>query len=190
MTEYALDNVGLRKLVFHDQPGPQRLYTSNEIAKVVGMSRYWVLDHCMRAGAPPPEYTIVRGDQTQPLWSRASLDRWRAYHAGDASKPDHKNYSGYSDHNAVNRVGPTTVTWKLSWRNTYDGGAMWWFSTPKGWYVSNDDGATWDFADVMVRPTDYRYFSVTANAVSKGSAVAMVLRSATKLRRTIEGKPA
>jgi hypothetical protein len=185
MPEYALDNVGIRRLVVDDKSGPQRLYTANEVSKVVGMTRHWVLEHCARTGAPTPEFTVMRGDLTQPLWTEGSLDRWRAYHAGDVSGPDHGRYSGYSDHNAVNQVGPVTVTWKLSWRCMYDGGALWLFSTPRGWYISNDDGVTWDFADTMVRPTGYRYFSVNAN-VNPGSTISRILRSCEKLRRSIE----
>lgn len=184
MPEYALDNVGIRKPVVDDNNGPQRLYTANEVGKAIGMSRHWVLEHCERDGAVPPEFTVMRGDLTQPLWSEGSLDRWRAYCAGESSLPKHSRYAGYSDHKAVNQVGPVTVTWKLWWRCLSDGGALWWFSTPKGWYASNDDGRTWSFTDTMIRPPGHRYYSVNADITPKG-AVAAVLRSAEKLRRSI-----
>lgn len=164
---------------------PQRLYTANEIAKMLGMTRHWVLEHHSRTGAPQARFTAVRGSRMTLFWTADALDHWRAYYAGADSIPRVQRTSGYSDHNAVNQVGNQTVTWKLSWRNTHDGGAMWWFSTPDGWYVSNDDGRTWDYADVMIRPGDYRYFHVTGN-VNPARHVATVLRSATKLRQRLQ----
>lgn len=163
-----------------------RLYSAGEVGHILGVTRNWVLEHVARGKTPPADFVAVRGKVDQPLWTAASVDQWRAYHAGDASIPSHHRGASYSDHNAVNQVGPVTVTWKLWWRNTHDGGAMWWFSTPQGWYVSDDDGRTWDYADVMVRPGDYHYFSVNGSVIARG-AVAAVLRSAAKLKGQLEG---
>lgn len=164
---------------------PERLYTANEVASKLGMTRHWVLEHSTRVGAPRAEFTTMRGSRSQPLWTEFGVDRWRAYHAGDHSVPRHRKADGYSDHKAVNQVGPVTVTWKLAWRPTFDGGVMWWFSTPRGWYVSNDDGQTWDFADTMIRPGDYRYQCVNVTMNLTGH-IGSVLRSAEKLRRQLE----
>lgn len=175
---------------------PTRLYTANEVGRLFGTTRYWVLEHMARDGSPPADFVIVRGSE-QPLWTSASVDHWRAYFASGESVPRHRiaapgvrrplaKSPPYSDHNAVNQVGPVTVTWKLWWRATRDGGTMWWFSTPDGWYVSNDDGVTWDDADVMIRPQGYRYQCVNGSVKPK-RYVADVLRSVDKLRQRLEG---
>lgn len=162
----------------------KRLYGAKEVAAMLGTQLNWVLKH-MRNGGPPPDFCVQRGGKMAPLWSPVSIDRWRAYHASSASLPKVERYLTFSDHNAVNQVGGLMVTWKLWWRNTYDGGAMWWFSTPDGWYVSDDDGRTWDFADTMVRPGGYHYFSVNGN-VNPNRAVAGILRTAHQLKQRLE----
>lgn len=173
---------------------PTRLYTANEIGRLFSTTRYWVIEHMLRDGSPPPDFIIVRGSE-QPLWTAASVDHWRAYFASQESIPRHRTAAPgvrrplaksprYSDDNAVNQVGPVSVTWKLSWRATRDGGTMYWLSSPVGWWVSNDDGRTWDNADVMVRPQGYRYQFVNGS-VRPPPHVAAVLRSADELRKRL-----
>ena len=163
----------------------ERLYTANEVATLFGMTRHWVLEHMSRDGAPEPEFEMMRGKVAQPLWTVAGLDRWRGYFAGGKSIPRHRTGDAYSDHKAVNQVGPVTVTWKLWWRCTGDGGVLWWYSTPEGWYVSNNDGQSWDFTGTPIRPSDYRYYSVNTYDTVKG-ATSAVLRSADRLRQRLE----
>lgn len=169
---------------------PQRLYTANEIAKMLGVSRHWVLEHFAEREGPAPQFQAMRGKVGTYLWTVESLDAWRAYHAGGGSVPSHRT-NGYSDHNAVNQVGPVTVTWKLWWRPRGDGMVQWWFSTPQGWYCSDDDGRVWRHAETMVRPSDYRYISVNDIVRDMSSATSAVLRSAHMLRQKIErtGQP-
>lgn len=162
---------------------PQRLYGTTEIAEILGVKRARLIKDARQIGPKPDFIFHYRGMNPIQLYTLNSLNQWRAFYASDASirrKP-----STYSDHRAVNQLGGTVITWKLWWRNTHDGGAMWWFSTPQGWYVSNDDGRSWDFADVMIRPGDYRYHCVTGN-VTPGLGTLVILRSAEKLRRRIE----
>lgn len=165
----------------------ERLYNATEIGTMLGIGRDWVSEHSRHGDAPPADYEWFRGKTAMPLWSGASLGHWRAYHASGESTPrtTARHVATFSDHNAVNQMGPVTVTWKLWWRNTHDGGASWWFSTPRGWWVSEDDGRTWKPSETMVRPSDYRYYSVNGCVRPKG-AVAAVLREAGKLRRWIE----
>lgn len=168
---------------------PIRLYSAGEIGNILGVTRNWVLAHMIRPESPREEFTAIRGKTQQPLWTARGVDEWRAYHAGDGSIPRHHKAGAYSDHNAVNQVGPVTVTWKLWWRCLPDGGVLWWFSTPDGWYASHDDGITWSRTDTMVRPSDYHYYSVNTNAMVNRATVA-VLRSTEKLRLRIEeGSP-
>lgn len=177
---------------------PERLYTANEVGKLFGTTRYWVLEHMLRDGSPPPDYIIVRGSE-QPLWSAPSLDHWRVYFAGQDSIPRHHRAEpstkrnrwartpAYSDHRAVNQVGPVQVTWKLWWRSLPDNHRLWWFSTPDGWYASHDDGTTWSRTGVMIRPEGYRYIAVNVNVISDEDVVA-ALRSVEKLRQRLEGR--
>jgi hypothetical protein len=162
----------------------KRLYGVAEVAAALGVDRAWVRRHITR-GAPQPDFEAAAGRKMMMLWTQASVDRWRAYHASELCLPITEHYASFSDHNAVNRVGRIEVTWKLWWRNTFDGGAMWWYSTPRGWYVSNNDGRTWEDADVMVKPGGYHYFAVNGN-VTPQRHVANVLRSAAELRQRLE----
>lgn len=165
---------------------PVRLYTISEIATMLGVSRMWVQRHHSAATAPSPEFVMpsIRGKQMSLLWTEESLDRWRAYRASPSVNPGN-GWGNFSDHNAVNQIGSTRVTWKLWWRPTSAGTMLWWFSTPRGWYCSEDDGTTWQPAETHVRPSDFRYICVGSSGQITPS-VASVLRSAEKLRCKIE----
>lgn len=175
----------------------ERLYSITEIGRTLGVDRHSMHQYAERPGAPAADFEIYRGKVAQELWTEASFDHWRAFFASQLSVPRHSKArpearrrpgtQPYSDHQAFNQVGPMVVTWKLWWRCTFDGGTMWWFSTPKGWWVSNDDGQTWDDADVMERPGDYHYFCVNGNVRPKPH-VTNVLRSAEKLRQRLEDR--
>lgn len=169
---------------------PQQLFTVNEIAGIIGTSGRW-MHHRLKTNpsAPRAEYTIT-SNRSGPilLWSQQGVMRWQAFHASCESTPPVRFFS-YSDHNAVNRVGGIDVTWKLWWRTVFDGGTQWWFSTPQGWWTSVDDGRSWQFTDMTVRPGDYRYQSVNANVMVRG-AMAAVLRSAHALRQRLESEVA
>lgn len=160
------------------------LHSASEVAKLIGVPRRWVIEHSHGSG-PPPDFTAHRGARPMMLWTDESVNRWRAYYMSETSTSGLRRFDSYSDHNAVNQVGSLTITWKLWWRNTHDGGAMWWFSTPKGWFVSNDDGRSWDFADVMVRPGDYRYISVNGS-VNPSQHTLSIIRGVGHLRGLIE----
>ena len=168
---------------------PQRLYSANEIARELGERRSWVHAQMKKvgAGAPqPPFVAITHGASPTLLWPESSLEHWRAYHASrNTVKKIADKYSTYSDHRAVNRVGSLAITWKLWWRCGYDGGTMWWFSTPQGWYTSSDDGRTWEATGLMVRPSDYHYFSVNGNA-KPSPAVSAILHTIAEIRMGME----
>lgn len=168
------------------RPEPQRLYGPSEIATMLGLSRHAIVKQVEYTGSPDPEYVIMRGGAPTMLWSHAALDQWRAFLAGEGSIPRRDRYSGYSDHVAVNQLGPMTVTWKLWWSCTFDGGTRWWFSTPSGWWTSDNDGRDWNpHEGGMLRPTDNRYYSVMGNVRPRGALVG-VLREVEKLRRWID----
>lgn len=164
---------------------PIRLYGAGEIGTMLGLSRHWVIKHYTHPDAPRADYTTMHGTSVQSLWSAAALDHWRAFHAGEGSIPRNGRYTTFSDHHAVNHVGKIEVTWKLSWRCDYDGGTAWLYSTPEGWYISTDDGHSWEATGSMIRDREYRYMSVNGN-VPPGSAVKAILRECQKLRARIE----
>lgn len=163
----------------------ERLYTAREVAVELGLTRPWVLKHAERMESPQPDYETMHGESRQLLWTKASLDSWRAYHASAESVPNQALGRGYSDHRAVNKFGYHMVTWKLWWHPLGDGGTKWWYSTPLGWYTSEDDGKMWDPYGSMTRPKDYHYYSVV-QGVGTSSALGAVLRNAEKLRLSIE----
>lgn len=165
---------------------PVRLFTAGEVGEVLGESRHWVRKQQLSSvNAPPPSFEMRRTEGVMvALWTEADLERWKAFHRGATwvPKPD-----GYSDHNAVNQVGNLEVTWKLWWRPLPDGEVMWWFSTPRGWFVSIDNGRSWSDTDTLTRPGDYRYYHVNGNVTMQPSATKAVLRSAEALRMRLEG---
>jgi predicted DNA-binding transcriptional regulator AlpA len=167
---------------------PPRLYTVSEIAKELGISRKWIHNRLSdkESKAPPAAFRVhTGGKDPMLLWTEQAVARWRAFYASTESIPSTGRFFEYSDHQAVNMVrNQVMVTWKLWWRNTYDGKAEWWFSTPVGWFTSDDDGKKWVDTQLMVRPQDYRYFCVNGNA-KPTSTVAAVLRSALQLRDRI-----
>lgn len=162
----------------------EQLYSSGEIATLLGETRHWMTEHTPRKGSPIPPFKRKHGGGMQYLWTAENVDQWRAYHAGSESLPHRVLTNGFSDHNAVNRVANTTVTWKLWWQITADG-PVWWFSTPDGWWTSTDDGRSWSDARTMTRPSDYRYCSVNG-IVTPNGAMASILRSTAALRRRLE----
>lgn len=171
-------------------PEPRRLYTAPDIATMLGVSRNWIHMQ-MPNGAPKPDFVAqVRGGKLWQLWTSQGVDRWRAFHASEMSIPNTTRFISFSDHNTSNRLpggakGGHVITWKLWWQCSHDGGATWWFSTPQGWYVSNDDGETWTNTGLQVRPGEYRYYSIVGDAVPK-PYVARILRSSERLRKIIE----
>lgn len=168
---------------------PHRLYTTSDIAQLLGVRRSWVHNKIVKNAdsAPMPEFDVkTNGPAPLLLWTESGLRRWEAYYASLGSIPPRiSRHSAYSDHRAINRVGQLTVSWKLWWRCCFDGGTVWWFSTPQGWWVSENDGRDWRNAEAMIRPTDYRYHCVSSNAPPT-PAIAAVLRSATRLRQRLE----
>jgi hypothetical protein len=168
---------------------PKRLYTTQEIADTLGVKRSWVHVHLRMArdGVPLPDFIAsTRGKHLGNLWTEQSLVRWQAYHAGTGASPT-RRYDGYSDHNAVNRIGPLTVTWKLWWQPAATGDSTtWWLSSPAGWWVSTDDGESWWCTELMIRPTDNRYISVNS-CVKNGTVLANVLASIAGVREQVEG---
>lgn len=170
-------------------PEPIRLYTVKEIADDLGVKRTWVNNrtglHTRDADAPQPEFTtFIGGKDPIMLWSETGVQHWHAYAASQSSRPKQLTRV-YSDHRASNTVGGSVITWKLWWRNGSDG-PMWWFATPDGWWTSEDDGVSWKRTGLMVRPEGWHYYSVIGS-VKPSAAVASILRSATALRRRIEG---
>jgi hypothetical protein len=167
---------------------PPRLYTVSEIAKELGISRKWVHNRLSdkESKAPPAAFRVhTGGKDPMLLWTEQAVARWRAFYASVESIPSTGRFFEYSDHQAVNMVrNQVMVTWKLWWKNTWDGKAQWWFSTPNGWWTSDDDGRTWSDTGLMVRPQDYRYYAVNGNA-KPSTAVAAVLRSALELGKKI-----
>lgn len=163
---------------------PIQLYSSGEIAALLGESRHWMIEHASRRGSPIPPYCRKHGTGMQYLWTTNGVLQWRAYHAGEDSLPSRVLTNGYSDHNAVNRVANTVVTWKLWWQITGDG-PVWWFSTPGSWWTSVDDGRSWTDTESMVRPSGFRYCCVKG-IVTPNGAMAAILRSAAGLRRRLE----
>jgi hypothetical protein len=168
---------------------PERLYTAKEIADELGERQSWVHAQMKKVdvGVPRPSFIAkIHGNNLTLLWPATMMGHWRAYHASrNTVKRLADKYSTYSDHRAVNRVGSLAITWKLWWRTSYDGGTMWWFSTPQGWYTSTDDGQTWEATNLMVRPSDYRYFSVNGNA-EPSPAVAAILHAVAGIRLGME----
>lgn len=166
---------------------PPRLYAISEVAKTLGVTTNWLNNRLSRDPAAPRADFIVhtRGVHPMQLWSQGSVNRWCAYHASvDSVNAANRRYIGYSDHNAVNRVGNLVATYKLWWRPACDGGTMWWFSTPQGWWTSIDDGVTWECTGLDVRPSDYHY--VCVNGLARPTAgVAAVLRSVIAIRQRI-----
>lgn len=162
---------------------PQILYSVNDIAKMLGVSRQWVHRRAQDnpAAPQPPFKTAAGGRNVMPLWLAVQLPQWRAFHASTTSVPNRDRYVSYSDHNAVNKVNNLTVTYKLWWRCTHDGGTMWWFSTPQGWWTSTDDGRTWQATGLQVRPADYHYYCVNSTG-RPTTTMAAVLHSAAELR--------
>lgn len=135
--------------------------------------------------APPAPFTAGYGNtRHQPLWRESDLQAWvdlaermKATLTHQRQRPEN-----YSDHQAVNVVAGMVVTWRL-WYRPGAGYDMltWWFSTPRGWYVSND-ARTWMSTDEMVRPTAYRYVPVASP-----SGMAITARAtAMQLRKRIE----
>lgn len=171
---------------------PQHLYTAAEVANFLGVKRAWIHNRLLdRRDAPVPEFSaVVAGRAPLLLWSADGVKRWQAFAASIDSVPLAARRRGsYSDHKAVNRVGRLTSTWKLWWRCAANGGTLWWFSTPDGWYTSGNDGRTWDKTESMERPPDYHYYCVNGSVIPAPTTAA-VLRSATELRRRIEKEAA
>lgn len=160
----------------------EQLYTAAGIAEMLGTHRHWVL----KSKGPEPDFQArFHGANPVMLWTERSVERWRAYHASPQSIPGGGRYTSYSDHRAVNQMGPTTVTWKLWWRPTFDGGTQCWFSTPVGWYVSEDDGENWRHTGAMDRPSDFTYVAINGNGTPT-SWITIVLHRASKIRQRLE----
>lgn len=168
----------------------ETLYTVSHVARMLGETEKWV--HYVRKnhGAPEPSYEaqISGGPVPACLWNDTELDQWRAFHASQAWVPSVKirrrKVDPYSDHKAVNHVRSRAITWKLWWHNSFEG-PVWWFSTPQGWYNSNDDGRHWHLSGLDVRPEVFSYYAVNGTA-RPGGHVATILRSAANLRDMIE----
>jgi hypothetical protein len=168
---------------------PERLYTAKEVAEMTGVARKWVYNHAGRAGAPRPQFEARYGGKDPiQLWTEDGVKHWYAYIASSDSMPQKassRRFDNYSDHRAVNMIRGSMSTWKLWWRCTHDGGTLWWFSTPVGWWTSEDDGRTWSNTELDIRPNDYRYYCVNGSVTPKGALLG-VLESATKLRHRLE----
>jgi len=174
-------------------PNPQRLYTANEIAKHLGVTRRWLDIRLNNETAPKPEFTArTGGKDPMLLWSKAGFDRWEVFHASASSVPANvAKFTSYSDHKAVNRFSTQiTVTWKLWFRAAGNGDTQWWFSTPDGWYISANYGANWRRTGLMVRPTEYKYHSICVNSddIMTPTTIRVVLRGAELLRRQLTEK--
>lgn len=166
---------------------PETLYPAVHVARMLGETTKWVHRCRHEKGAPEPAYEAqLRGGPTPAiLWTAAQLDQWLAFHASQSPNPrpnTRKNL--YSDHKAVNNTKGQLVTWKLWWHNGY-GGPVWWYSTPQGWYNSNDDGENWWLTGLDVRPDHFTYFAINGDA-RPGGHLARMLRSAAVLRESVE----
>lgn len=170
----------MTKPIIH--PEPPMLYSAIDVAEQLGVSRTWIFSHMERPGSPPPAYRVQsKGSKISPLWTTRGVDNWRAYHARLLAPADRATAEVYSDHRAVNRVGNVTVTWKLWWQNLWDGRQCWWYSTPFGWYTSEDDGYSWEPSGAMLRPSDNRYYSVSGIP----PALRPIVRRSEELRRRL-----
>lgn len=167
----------------------ERLYTVLDIARELGQTKMWVHGRLVSSpNAPRPDFTAnARGGTPILLWKRDSLPRWHTYKAGNETVSGNGHYAAYSDHRAVNKVGRISATWKLWWRNTHDGRMLWWFSTPVGWWISDDDGASWRNTGLFQRPGDYHYYRVNGNVTGEGMGVlSAAWRSTLPLKRELE----
>lgn len=191
VSHFTVENVVgiVRAMISPANPQPKMLYSMEQVAQSLGVTKAWISKQVGKSSAPPPDFQAqIKGGKIALLWTEVSMDRWRAFRASvDPIAPRVRKYSSYSDHNAVNAIAGSTITWKLWSRPMCDGGTLWWFSTPRGWYASNNDGVTWDFTDTMIRPVGYRYSCVNGS-VTPTTSVAAILRSAGKLRRELEGQ--
>lgn len=176
---------------------PEILMTAQQLSVALGVERKWIL---RQQAGPQPEFAaqIVGGRGPAWLWRESSLDHWRAYLASQASvprragrrkpEPQETGHKGYSDHEAVNVTrADVVVTWKLWWHPLSHGGTRWYFSTPHGWFISDDDGHSWENTRVMTRPNDHHYYAISGT-VSPRPALASILRSANRLRQRLEGE--
>ena len=169
--------------VIETSRGPTRLYTATDVAEILNVSRGWVFKHRNRSGAPAAEFEVpTRGgdDKSMLLWTEQAVQSWRAYCAATAGRKD----AVYSCLNAVNNG----ITWKLGWQMLPGGSTRWWFSTPQGWFCSENDGRNWRNTGRMRLSSDYRYFWVNQMAASAFGSTSAILRSADGLRRRIEAR--
>lgn len=159
----------------------EKLFTVNEVAKELGVTRPWIHSRIRNDDSPRADFTMAGRGCPQLLWTETSLNRWRTYKDSGERVSGNSHYAAYSDHRAVNRVGRISASWKLWWRTTHDGNAVWWYSTPTGWWISDDDGRTWRNSGLWERPGDYRYCCVN-DSVNADSASKAVQRNARKLK--------
>lgn len=167
----------------------EQLYGTAEVATAIGASRTWVQDHSRKPAAPKADFEYVnQGGQRTLLWTERSIGLWARYfrllRGKKRSGPRLVRTINFSDHWTVNTVGSATVTWKLWWRNLWDGRTQWWFSTPNGWYTSDNDGTTWEATGLTERPGDTSYYFVPSNSEASG-LTAQILDSAARLRRSL-----
>ena len=178
-------------------PNPKKLYGMRQIAETLSVTRNWVnrhmyLDPSLAAGFEGPN--MGGKEPITHLWSEEGLNRWMRYVASNESLPKAGliRNAKYSDHKAVNIIaGGHRLSWKLWWRCKPDGATQWWYSTPDGWYTSDDYGQEWVRTGKDVRDTDYHYYCVnTYDTVRQGSCVVSVLRSCHQLRKRLEEEAA
>jgi hypothetical protein len=167
---------------------PQRLFTINDVAGIVGIN-YKTITRLLESdpSAPAAEFWMPRGSLgSMQLWSAAGVARWQEFHAKEKTAVP-TELAGYSDHKALNKVGAVEVTWKLWFRSFSSDVTQWWFSTPEGWWTSIDDGESWQFTGLQLRPTHYRYSCVNGNVTASG-VHSGVLKQTYLLRRRLERK--
>lgn len=165
----------------------EQLHTASDIMRMFDVSRVWVGRQAKRHSSLRPQFVCTnKGGKLLQLWTDAGLARWRIYLSSISSDPEHTP-ACYSCLRAVNYLGVNRITWKLWWRNTNDGGTVWYFSTPAGWYTSADFGNCWEPKNTMMLDGSYHYFAVNVLSVQNNhSWVVNVLHTTDRLRRRIE----
>ena len=160
------------------------LYSCEQIAKSIGMSKSFVRQHRkQRQELNEQFYTTHQGGNKTPLWTQQGKDSWADY----MEERNGQRPGSFDPLSAINVVNHEPVTWKLWWQALPSGGTRWWFSTPRGWYYSEDDnGRHWRDCNRMRLNSDFCYHMVDPATIDRGSIVAAVLRHAGVLRRAIE----
>lgn len=138
-----------------------RIFGVAELCRELNLTRHRIYS-LMSKGAPLPTYeAFTNSKRSQSFWTEAAVEQWRTFVAdlerhpySTRSHPVPPADGAFSDHKAVNIIGDGhVVTWRLWFQPTT---TTWWFSTPYGWYVS-DDGASWrDTGRMMKPPGGYR----------------------------------